>query len=128
ERYFAQVFGRLVKEVTPCLGGDVELLADLKNAVEVRNHLVHRYWREKIELVFTIQGKNRMIGELQDTIQLFVDVDKRLYRVMLTYAAVRGVTMEDIDRLAEEQRLKVVAFNGLLLEEIHDLSKDGRDR
>lgn len=48
DQYFAQVFGRLVREVAPYLGDDTELLADLKHAVAVRNHLVHRYWREKI--------------------------------------------------------------------------------
>lgn len=35
EQCFAQVFGWLVKEVTPCLGDDTELLTDLKHAVAV---------------------------------------------------------------------------------------------
>ncbi|MCA1603003.1 MAG: hypothetical protein LC776_15670 [Acidobacteria bacterium] len=43
---------------------------------------------------------------------------------MLTYAAVRGVTMTDIERLAEEQRVEMVALGGFLPEEVHDLSED----
>ncbi|MCA1606810.1 MAG: hypothetical protein LC775_15385, partial [Acidobacteria bacterium] len=124
EQYFAQVFGRLVTTVTPHLGNDVELLTDLKHAVAVRNQLVHRYWREKIGLMLTTRGKNRMIAELRDTVQMFVDVDERLSKVMLTYAAVRGVTMADIERLAEEQRVEMVALDGFLPEEVHDLSED----
>src|SRR5947209_1245642 len=67
EQHFAQVFGRLAKEVAPYLGKDTELLTDLKDAVSVRNHLVHRYWREKIGLTLTARGKNRMIAELRET-------------------------------------------------------------
>lgn len=89
---------------------------------------MHRYWREKIGLTLTARGKNRMIGELRDTIQMFVDVDERLSCVMLVYAAVRGVTMEDIERLAEEQRLEVVALDGFLPEEIRDISEGERGR
>lgn len=127
EQHFAQVFGQLVKKVAPYLGDDIELLADLKSAVAVRNHLTHRYWREKVGLTLTARGKNRMITELRDIIQMFVDVDERLSRVMLTYAAVRGVTMEDIERLAEEQRLAVVALDGFLPEEVQDLAEGERD-
>ncbi|MCA1600504.1 MAG: hypothetical protein LC776_02265 [Acidobacteria bacterium] len=75
EQYFVQVFGKLIKIVTPYLGDDAELLTDLKHAVAVRNQLVHRYWREKIGLMLTTRGKNRMIAELRDTVQMFVDVD-----------------------------------------------------
>ena len=78
EQHFAQVFGQLVKKVAPYLGDDIELLADLKSAVAVRNHLTHRYWREKVGLTLTARGKNRMITELRDIIQMFVDVDERL--------------------------------------------------
>lgn len=78
--------------------------------------------------MLTARGKNRMITELRDTIQMLVDVDERLSHVMLTYAAVRGVTMEDIERLAEEQRLDVVALDGFLPEEVRDLSEGGHGR
>lgn len=88
-QYFSQVFGKLVKEVTPYLGDDVELLTDLKHAVTIRNHLVHRYWREKVGLTHTTRGKNRMIGELRDAIQMFVNVDGRLDQVLLRYAGTR---------------------------------------
>jgi hypothetical protein len=36
DQYFSQVFGKLVKEVTPYLGDDVESLTDLKRAVAIR--------------------------------------------------------------------------------------------
>src|SRR6476661_1142875 len=52
---------------------------------------------------------------------MFVDIDERLSHVMLTYAAVRGVAREDIERLAEEQWLEVVALDGFLPEEVQDL-------
>ena len=58
---------------------------------------------------------------------MFVDVDERLSRVMLRYAAVRGVTMEDIERLAEEHRLEVVALDGFLRDEVQDSSQIGSD-
>jgi hypothetical protein len=91
DHHFAQVFGRLVKEVTSYLGDDAELLTDLKHAVEVRNDLVHRYWRQRIGLTQTARGRNRMISELRDAVQLFMDVDERLTPVTLAYAAVRGI-------------------------------------
>ncbi len=122
EQYFAQVLGRLVKEVTPYLGDDTELLTDLRHAVEVRNRLVHRYWKQKIGLTLTARGRNRTIGELRDTFQLFVDVDERLASVLLTYAAVRGVTVKDLEKLSEERRLGILALDGLLPEEMHNTS------
>jgi hypothetical protein len=125
EQRFAQVFGRPVKEVTPYLGDDTELLTDLKHAVAVRNHLVHRYWRQKVGLTLTTRGKNRMIAELRDTVQMFVDVDGRLDHVLLKYAGTRGATMDDIRRSAEEQELEWLALDGFMPGEVHDLSQGG---
>ncbi len=125
---FTQVLGKLAKEVTPYVGDDTELLADLRHAVEARNQLVHRYWRQKIELMLTTRGKNRMIGELRDMVQMFINVYGRLDRILLKYAVVRGVTMEDIETLAEERRLKWLALDGSLPEEVHDLSTKECDR
>lgn len=119
-----QVFGKLVKEVTPYVGDDVELLADLKNAVAVRNHLAHRYWREKIGLTHTTRGKNRMIAELRDTIQMLANVDSRLDKILLKYAGTRGASMEDIRRLAEEQKLEWLALDGRMPGEISDLLRN----
>jgi len=128
DHHFSQVFGRLAKEVTPYLGNDAELLTDLKHAVEVRNHLVHRYWRQKIGLTQTARGRNRMIGELRDTIQLFVNVDSRLDSILVAYAATSRVTRDDIRMLAEEQRLEWLALDGFLPDEVHKLSTDEHDR
>ena len=115
--YLGQVFGKLIKEVTPHVGDDVDLPTDLAHAVAVRNHLVHRYWRKKVGLTLTARGMNRMIAELRDTIQMFAEVDKRLSRLTLSYAAVRGVTMKDIEKLAEEQKLEWLALDGFTPEE-----------
>lgn len=128
EQYFTQVFGKLAKAVVPHVGEDAELLGDLKRAVGVRNDLVHRYWRQKIGLTQTARGRNRMISELRDIIQMFVDVDERLTPVTLKYAAVRGVTMNDIEALAEEQKREFVALDGFLPDEFPDFSESERDR
>lgn len=128
EQYFKQVFGQLARAVTPHVGDDAQLLADLKRAVEIRNELMHRYWRKKIGLTQTARGRNRIISELRDAIRLFVDVDKRLTPVTLKYAAVRGVSMKYIEALTEEQRLEAVALDGFLPGEIPDLSVDEHDR
>jgi len=42
--------------------------------------------------------------------------------VLLTYAAVRGVTVKDLEKLAEERRLGILALDGLLPEEMHNTS------
>lgn len=65
----------------------------------------------------TVRGRNRMLAELDEIKTLFRDIDARLDTLMLNYAAVRGVSQEDIHRLADEQRSMWEGLDGYLPED-----------
>lgn len=53
-----------------------------------------------------------MIAELDEITKLFRNVDGRLHALLLKYAAVRGVTEKDIEKLAERERSMWESMDG----------------
>jgi len=73
-------------------------------ALRTRNFLVHEFFVERIELLFTLEGRDQVVGELHDMAQLFQAADSLLTDLMLLVARRFGLTEAQID--LEFQALK----------------------
>ncbi len=90
--------GALVKQLEAYTQADPELAADLVEAIQLRNHLAHSFWRDRADGFCTEDGRARMIADLIEARKHFQDVDQRLTATIGT-AALRqwGVTPAVVD-------------------------------
>lgn len=75
---FKATMGALIKELLRQSVGDATLADDLLEALRLRNHLAHAFWRENAETFLTEDGRSRMIVYLTAAQRYFEQVDKRL--------------------------------------------------
>jgi hypothetical protein len=94
--------GRLVTLLTPSIQDDDELLDDLKAALETRNRLAHRFFREHDSNFMSISGREVMLAELIVARDEFEQVDARLEPVLDRFFASTGVDRETRVRHAKE--------------------------
>lgn len=121
---FKDTLGNLAKELKSVALNDEKFIDDLARLVQVRNHLVHNYWREKIQLTMTPQGRNRLIEELSEIHASFSAFDKRLDDLTFRYSEARGSTSrEQVEQLIRDQRQEVTALSGYLPHELPDLTR-----
>ena len=120
-----RTFGALITRLGSVLDGDPQLVDDLTAALDKRNYVVHRFWRERVQLTQTVQGRNRLLGELQDLQALFASVDQRLDRVVFTYSEANGVTRQKVEEFMRRDQETVGALGGYLPSELPILGKNG---
>lgn len=85
EQHLKATMGRVVNLLGPHVVSDGDLLPNLRVALEERNRLAHRYFREH-ELNFgSFTGREEMLAELHGLIRLFEEVDASLRPVIDRY-------------------------------------------
>ena len=95
---FKRTMGVLVEQLGAYAQCDPELAADLVQAVQLRNDLAHRFWRERAEDFCSEAGRARMIAYLIAARKQFEDVDERLTASMGAAALKQGnVTPQTMD-------------------------------
>ena len=90
---------RLIKSEVICPDDLQKLLTD---ALAERNFLAHRFFRERNDDFFTVNGRDNMITELQHDIALFNRADSLLGDVVRPIRERFGVTDDRIEALMDE--------------------------
>lgn len=83
------------------------LEALLRDSLERRNRLVHRYFRERAYDWFTSDGRSSMAAELKSMEELFSAADRALQEVTSKMSRIMGITEEKIKAIAD-----LMAANG----------------
>lgn len=78
DQKFKGTMGALVRQLEPYLRTDPGLASDLTEALRLRNHLAHAFWRERAEDFAHDAGRAQMIAFLIEARRLFQSVDERL--------------------------------------------------
>lgn len=111
EQHLKVTMGRLVTLLGPHVVHDEGLLGNLRAALDERNRLAHRFYREH-ELDFgSFTGREEMLTDLHGMIALFEAVDSRLRPVIDRFLATVGITPEQRRKIEadEVQRLEALA-------------------
>ncbi|WP_148046791.1 hypothetical protein [Nocardioides pocheonensis] len=111
EQHLGSTMGRLVSLLGPHVHEDGDVLPNLRAALEERNRLAHRFFRQH-ELDFgSFSGREEMLAELYGLIELFESVDASLRIVIDRLLASVGMTAEQRRNLeaAEVLRLQQLA-------------------
>lgn len=107
QSHFDRTLGALVRE----LGKSISLPTDFEKmlciALEKRNWLAHRYFWERAGHFVSSKGRDRMIEELQETIDYLERLDAKLTEVTEAWARRHNITSKDL-----QQALEKVIANG----------------
>jgi hypothetical protein len=113
-----RTLGRTVKRLRSLLAHEPQLCTDLESALEQRNYVAHRFWRERVQLVATARGRNRLISELTDIRELFEAVDDKLDRILFHSAPKNAPTRDSVQEAIAREREMMVALDGYLPDEL----------
>ncbi|WP_088998756.1 hypothetical protein [Micromonospora echinofusca] len=94
DEHFKETLGRLVRRFTQQAQGNPQLVDDLAEAVRLRNHLAHAFWRERAEDFCSDAGRADMIAFLKEARDLFISVDERLTELAEAQRRRAGITQE----------------------------------
>jgi hypothetical protein len=77
-RILSGTFGQNLGEVRDLLGGDWALADEMAELLELRNHLAHHWWRERISEIGTSKRRAALIDELEGIRELMEAGDAKL--------------------------------------------------
>jgi hypothetical protein len=97
-----KTFGRLLGLVKKELSTSDEVLADLQNALDKRNWLAHDYFFDTISQFHSESGREQMISELSEMIELFNRWDQFIEGVYLHIWQQHGLTEDMISKEIEK--------------------------
>jgi hypothetical protein len=109
EARFKKTLGSLIKDLSNHIAVDAGLEGMLAAALEKRNWLAHRYFRERSETFMSDRGCATMIAELESAQALFHEADEALEGVTKTFAAKVGVTDARLEAMVAEITRKAQA-------------------
>ena len=105
---FKETMGKLIRELAKLTPADPSLAADLVEALRLRNHLAHNFWRERADDFCSDEGRAKMITYLIETRNHFQDVDQRLTETLGTASLQQsGLTAEHVESWYQEELRRV---------------------
>lgn len=96
DNQFQKTLGTLIKNLRKLMPISQELENSLSTALNKRNWLVHKYFRERVPDNLTYEGRQKMISELEEAKDFFIKVDKMLDEEMSPFVKKCGLTDEMI--------------------------------
>lgn len=96
--------GNFINEVKQCYNLTNSIVNQLKNILEKRNYLVHKYFKLHIAKVYTAVGQLEMIEYFCNFIDESIQLDDKLNEYYRIYTDKLGVTEERIEQLMSEMK------------------------
>ena len=101
-RTMGQLLGRLRKIGIPYEGLEIKL----KESLTKRNWLMHSYFSDRAMEFMSEAGRNKMISELEQSRDLFMDVDAAVSKIYYEIADKYGLTQDVLNKLMEEMMVE----------------------
>lgn len=109
ENQFAQTFGNLVARLDRIYGIPVDLKDALSECKKKRDHLAHRYFRERSTDFVTREGRDRMIRELSELTEKFHETDRRVNEMQEPVMEKLGIRKDMLNQFTAEFMKKAYA-------------------
>lgn len=111
QEHLKVTMGRLVTLLSPHVIDDEGLLARLREALDERNRLAHRFFREHEINFGSFTGREEMLTDLHGMIELFEAVDASIQPVIDRFLATVGMTPAQRQEIQDEEvrRLEALA-------------------
>lgn len=112
EKEFKNTLGKMINNLKKSSDYNCELDDRLLEVLNIRNRLVHRYFRERAIDFLSSEGRDKMIEELTDSICLFKSTDLLLNGVMNKIRRSFGISdssfKEEMDRFMKEAGVEII--------------------
>lgn len=102
DRKLSKTLGQMVRALKNTISVPPTLEDRLNKAVDFRNWLAHRYFRERAREILSLREREHMISELQGQADFLQALDKEFTEIMEKWMERLGVSTEDIH---EEMRI-----------------------
>ena len=102
DRELSKTLGQMVRALKNTISIPPTLEDRLKKAVDIRNWLAHRYFREREREILSLREREHMISELQEQADFLQALDREFTEIMEKWMERLGVSKEDIH---EEMRI-----------------------
>ncbi len=102
ERLLKETLGKLIRRLTPYLERDPRFVADLEDALKIRNMLAHAYFNIRSDEMLSFTGRNLMLHELQGVHERTSSLVDRLREACKPYQEAAGYPAELEDALMEQ--------------------------
>jgi hypothetical protein len=76
--HFEKTLGRLIKTLKSAFPVTPELEANLEESLKLRNWLAHHYFKDRVHLFLSAEGRDEMISELSSAQVHFEKTDRQL--------------------------------------------------
>ncbi len=102
DQHTALTMGNLIRALRKVASIPDDLEAALKIALEKRKFLVHHYFREKVLLFTTERGRDQMIEDFNQYVDVFISADRWLDSIIEPINARYDITPEKVDAMFNE--------------------------
>ncbi len=109
-RHFEGTLGTLIKTLQRHVAVPASVEASLKEALKLRNFLVHGYFRERAMDLASFKGRVKMLAELEEAHKVLQRADQELESVARPYREKVGFTDERLQD-AYNQMLREAGIN-----------------
>lgn len=99
-----RTLGQYVNEIKQACRMSEASAARLKQLLEQRNRIVHRYFREEIDEVYSETGRRKILDYLCSFVDEAKEVDEKLKELYMKHAVSLGI---DMDMVEEEFQRRV---------------------
>jgi hypothetical protein len=101
-----KTMGILLKEVKHCYGIPDSIIIDLEEILEVRNYLIHKYFKLEIEKTYSDIGRKEMIKFFCESIDKTKTIDNQLKLYYRKYTDKLGLTEDRINAMVIEMKIQ----------------------
>lgn len=97
DREAKKTFGQMVRDLGNKAQLSTTLESKLQKALKLRNTLAHRYFWERAFNITTLEGREKMIVELQKKADFFKELDREFKHLLLQWFYSKGGSKEEYE-------------------------------
>lgn len=102
EKNYEKTLGGLIHSLKQVMKISENLETELKELLDTRNYLAHRYFRVKAIDFMKKDGRQRMLSELESIISKLENGDKKIDSIDSTLCEQFGITNEMVSKIMED--------------------------
>lgn len=102
-------FGRLARKLREVASLPPSVEQELRCAVKARNWLAHSYWWDRAVEFDTVVGRDKMLAELQELVELFGRLKEFFMNASVKWMSDRGITQEMIEEMMDAEAANYLA-------------------
>ena len=111
EKSIKKTLGQMEKKLKSKASLSPTLKTRLAEAVELRNWLAHDYFRVREREMLALEGREKMISELQEKADWLQELDREFTDILKNWLCIMGISKEEIESEIENYFQEIISSN-----------------